>query len=37
MAAVFAFNTGKSVAQIAAIEITVDHLFDIRPPEAILP
>ncbi len=37
VAAVFAFDAGKAVDQIAAIEITVDHLFDIRPPEAILP
>jgi hypothetical protein len=37
MAAVFAFDVGKAVAQIAAIEITIDNLFDIRPPEAILP
>jgi hypothetical protein len=37
MAAVFAFDTDKSVAQIAAIEITIYYLLDIRPPEAILP
>ena len=37
MAAVFAFNTGKAVAQISAIKITIDNLFDIRPPEAVLP
>jgi hypothetical protein len=37
MAAVFAFHTGKAVLQIAAIQITVDHLCDIRPPETILP
>lgn len=37
MAAVFAFDTGKAVAQIAAIQITIDHLFDIGPPEAVLP
>jgi len=36
MAAVFAFDAGKAVAQIAAIEIAVDYLFDIRPPESIL-
>ena len=34
MAAVFAFHTGKVVVQIAAIEIAVYHLLDIRPPEA---
>ena len=37
MPAVFAFDAGKTVAQIAAIEIAVDYLFDIWPPEAILP
>jgi hypothetical protein len=37
MAAVFAFHTGKTVLQIAAIEITINHLLDIWPPEAILP
>ena len=37
MAAVFAFHTGKTVVQIAAIEITKDHFFDIWPPKAILP
>jgi hypothetical protein len=37
MAAVFASDAGKAMAQIAAIKITVDHFFDIRPPEAALP
>jgi len=37
VAAVFAFHAGKPVAQIAAIEIAIDHLLDIRPPEAVLP
>jgi len=36
MAAVFAFHTGKAVLQIAAVEITVNHLFDIGPPESVL-
>ena len=36
MAAVFAFHTGKTVASIAAIEITVNYLFDIGSPEAVL-
>jgi hypothetical protein len=35
--AILAFDAGKAVVQIAAIQITVEHLFDIRPPEAILP
>ena len=37
MAAVLAFDAGKTVTQIAAIKITVDNLFDIGPPEAVLP
>jgi hypothetical protein len=37
VAAVFAFHTGKTVAYIAAIQITIDHLLDIRSPETILP
>ena len=36
MTAVFAFDTGKAVLQIAAIEITVNNLLDIRPPESVL-
>ena len=36
MAAVFAFHTGKPVVQITVIEITMDHLLDIGPPEAVL-
>jgi len=37
VAAILAFNTGKAVVQIAAIEITIDHLLDIGPPESVLP
>ena len=37
MAAVFAFHAGKAVVQIATVEITIDHLLDIGPPEAVLP
>ena len=37
MAAIFAFHAGKAVVQIAAIEIPIDHLLDIGPPEAVLP
>jgi len=37
VAAVFTFYAGKAVVQITAIEITIDHLLDIRPPESILP
>ena len=36
MAAVFASDAGKSVVKIAAIQITVYHLLDIGPPEAVL-
>jgi len=37
MTAVFAFHAGKAVVQIAAIEIAIDHLLDIGPPESVLP
>ena len=37
MATIFAFYEGKTVGQIAAIEITIDHLLDIMPSEAELP
>jgi len=37
VAKVFALHTGKVVAQVAAIEIKIDHLVDIGPPEAVLP
>jgi hypothetical protein len=37
VAAIFTLHVGKTVTQIAAIEITVNHLFDIRPPEAMFP
>ena len=37
MAAVFAFHTGKTLLQITAIQIPVDHLVNIRPPETMLP
>ena len=37
MAAVVTSYTGKAVAQIAAVEVTVDHFFDIRPPETVIP
>ena len=36
VAAVFAFHAGKPVVQITAIEITIDHLLDIWPPESVL-
>ncbi|MFH1912553.1 MAG: hypothetical protein ABIK91_11140 [Pseudomonadota bacterium] len=37
VAAIFTFHAGKAVVQITAIEIAIDHLFDIWPPEAVLP
>jgi len=37
MAAIFAFHTGKAVVQIAAIQIPMNNLLDIRPPESVLP
>ena len=37
MTAIFTFHTVKAVVQIAAIEIAVNHLFDIGPPESVLP
>ena len=37
VAVVFAFHAGKAVVQIAAIEIAIDHLLDIGPPEPVLP
>jgi hypothetical protein len=37
MAVAFAFHSVKAVVQIAAIEITINHLLDIWPPETILP
>ncbi len=37
MAAIFAFHAGKAVVQITAVEITIDHLLNIGPPESVLP
>jgi hypothetical protein len=37
MAAVFAFHTGKAVVRIAAVEIAMDHLLHVGPPETVLP
>lgn len=30
-------HAGKAVVQITAIEVAVDHLLDIWPPESVLP
>jgi len=37
VATVITSDAGKAVFQIAAVEVTADHLFDIRPPEAVIP
>jgi hypothetical protein len=37
MAAVFAFHTGKAVVEIAVIQIPINNLLKIRPPESVLP
>jgi len=36
MTAIFTLHAGKAVVQIAAIEIEIDHLLDIGPPESVL-
>ena len=36
MAAVFAFHTGKPVVDVAAIQIPINHLLDVRSPESVL-
>ncbi len=36
MAAIFAFHTGKAVVEIAAVQIPVNDLLNIRSPEAVL-
>ena len=33
-AATFALHTGKGILQIAAVEITIDHLLEVMAPEA---
>jgi hypothetical protein len=37
VATVFAFHTGKAVMQIAAVEIPVNDILQIGPPEVMLP
>ena len=37
VAAVLAFHAGKTVAQNAAVEVTINHFFDICPPESVFP
>jgi len=36
MVAIQALNTGKPIVEITAIEIAIDHLLDIGPPESVL-
>jgi hypothetical protein len=35
MAAMVASHPGESAMQVAAIQIPVDHIGDVRPPEAV--
>jgi hypothetical protein len=37
MTVISTFHTGKAAVQIAAVEIAIDHLLDIWPPESVLP
>jgi hypothetical protein len=37
MTAIFTFHTGKAVVQIAAVEVTVNDILQIGPPEPVLP
>ena len=37
MAAIFALHPGKAVVQVPAIEVPVNDLLQIGPPEAVLP
>ena len=37
MATVMTFDTGETIVRIAAIEVAVDDLLDIGPPESVLP
>jgi hypothetical protein len=37
MAAVLAFDSCKAVMRVAAVEIQVNDLLQIRPPEAVMP
>jgi len=36
MAAILAFDMSKAGVRVAAVQIPVDHLLDIGPPETIL-
>jgi hypothetical protein len=35
--AVITFDTGKAVVRVATVQIPIDHLLDIGPPEAVQP
>jgi PAS domain-containing protein len=37
MAAVFALHAGKAVVRVATVEVPVNDLLQIRPPETVLP
>jgi hypothetical protein len=36
VAAIFTLHTGKPVVDIAAIQIPINHLLDVRSPESVL-
>jgi hypothetical protein len=36
VAEVFAFHKGKAVVDVAAIQIPINHLLDVRSPESVL-
>jgi hypothetical protein len=36
VAAIFTLHAGKAVVQVATIEIAINHLLDIRPPESVV-
>jgi hypothetical protein len=36
VAAILAFHTGKPVVNVAAIQIPINHLLDVRSPESVL-
>ena len=37
MTAVFTLHAGEAIVQIAAVEVPVDDLLQMRSPEAVLP
>jgi len=37
MAAFFAFHSGKAVVQVATVQVAVNDLLEVRPPEPVRP